>query len=474
MPSTILQKNWPWLVAAGLILLWLASTAVRFEDSSVDDRPVGGEAEILQLAERDDVNVLFILIDTLRAERLGAYGYHRDTSPAIDEFASKGVRFARQLSQSTWTKASMASLWTGLYPVHTGVTRFDHVVSDEAVMPAEVFRDAGFKTIGIYRNGWVAPTFGFNQGFDVYTHAPRLRVKSKVRARNPTISNDSNDEETVAAAIEFLRVSGHDGRWLLYLHFMDVHEFLYDEESALFGGAHSDMYDNSIRWTDGTLKILFSYLREFGLADNTIVAIASDHGEAFRERGLEGHARAVYRETTEVPFLLAFPFKLEPGVVVPTRTQNIDIWPTIFDLIGIDPPAGLDGVSRVPEILTAVAGETIEADDDEPAIAILDETWGRQKLPPRLRVAVSEGPYRYVRREAAPNGNSTPTEELFDAASDPKELEDVLENRPEVADRLRRIAADQLEEAPTWGEAPKREIGELELNQLRALGYALP
>lgn len=473
MLNTLLQKNWPWLVAAGLIVLWLLSTAVRFEEVSVDDRPVGGEAEILQLAERDDVNVVFILIDTLRAERLGAYGYHRDTSPALDAFASKGVRFARHLAQSSWTKASMASMWTGLYPMHTGVTRYDHVVSDEAVMAAERFRDAGFRTIGIYRNGWVAPTFGFDQGFDVYTHSPRRRINNKARARNPTISTEGNDEDTIGAGIEFLRVSGHDGRFFLYMHLMDVHEFLYDEESALFGGTHSDMYDNSIRWTDGTLDVLFSYMNDFGLADNTIVVIASDHGEAFRERGLEGHARAVYRETTEVPFLISFPFKLDPGVVIETRTQNIDIWPTVFELVGIETPAEVDGISRVPEILAAVAGdETYES--DEAAIAVLDETWGRQSVPPRLRIAVSEGPYRYVRRNAAATSDQPPAEELFDAASDPKELEDVLESQPEVAERLRDLADTQLESKPPWGEAPKREIGELELNQLRALGYAIP
>jgi arylsulfatase A-like enzyme len=127
------------------------------------------------MAEREDLNVLFLVIDTLRADRLGMYGYSRDTSPKFDRWASTGVRFDRHLAQSSWTKASMASLWTSLYPMRTGVTRYDDVLAEEAVMAAERFSDAGFRTIGIYRNGWVAPTFGFDQGFDVYTHAPRRR-----------------------------------------------------------------------------------------------------------------------------------------------------------------------------------------------------------------------------------------------------------------------------------------------------------
>lgn len=473
MTNTLLQKNWPWLVAGALILLWLLSTSIQYEPPVGDPRPLGTKQDILQMAEREDLNVIFVLIDTLRADRLGMYGYQRDTSPVFDRWAETGMRFGRHLAQSSWTKTSMASLWTGLYPMRTGVTRYDDVISPEAVMPAERFKEAGFKTIGIYRNGWVAPTFGFDQGFDVYTHAPRRRLNPAVRANNPTINTDGNDEDTVAAGIEFLRVSGHDGRWFLYMHLMDVHEFVYDEGSALFGGSHSGMYDNSIRWTDGTLNVLFNHLAEFGLSQNTLVVLTADHGEAFRERGLEGHARAVYRETTEIPLVMLFPFKLEPGLVVPTRTQGIDVWPTIFDLVGLDPLDDTDGVSRVPEILAAVDGETLP--DSAMGFSFLDENWGRQEKAPRHRLAVTEGPYRFVvRSEVLDVESGEPIEELFNRDSDPGELEDVFETEPEVVDRLREAGGQWLTEKPPWGEAPKREIGELELNQLRALGYAIP
>jgi hypothetical protein len=113
MPSTLFQKRWPWLAAAALIVVgYLASVSIRFEGG--DPRPVAGPDAIEQLRERKDLNLLFILIDTLRADRLGSYGYARDTSPSLDLLAKSGVRFARHLSQSSWTKSSMASLWTGL------------------------------------------------------------------------------------------------------------------------------------------------------------------------------------------------------------------------------------------------------------------------------------------------------------------------------------------------------------------------
>lgn len=473
MLNTLLQKNWPWLVAAGLIVFWLLATTIKFDAPIAESRPVGGADEILQLAQREDLNVLFVLIDTLRADRLGSYGYERDTSPAIDKLASRGVRFGRHLSQSTWTKSSMASMWTSLYPNRTGVTRFDHIVSEAAIMPAERLRDAGYRTVGLYRNGWVAPTFGFDQGFDVYTRPAQRTMNPTVHAENPTVHDASTDEDAISAAIEFLRVSGHDQKWFLYLHLMDIHEYLYDKNSALFGGTHSDMYDNSIRWTDGTLNILFAYLEEFGLAEKTLVVVTADHGEAFRERGLEGHAREVYRETTEIPLFMSFPFQLAKGLVIPTRTQGTDVWPTIFELIGLEQPEDIDGTSRVPEILAAARSEAASTTETI-AVSFLDETWGQQAaISSKFRIGVSEGPFRYLRATAGGNRTEA-SEELFDAATDPAELKNVASQHPELVERLRAVAEAQLELKPTWGEAPKREIGELELNQLRALGYAIP
>lgn len=468
MSKRFLKRRWPWLTAAGVIVLALLATFVEIRIlGDWDRRPLGSVAAIEALRERDDLNVLFLVVDTLRAERLGSYGYERDTSPRLDRVAASGVRFARHLAQSSWTKASMASLWTGLYPARTGIGRFDQVVPEEARMPAEMLREAGFQTVGLYRNGWVAPTFGFDQGFDVYKRPIRAPFPREIRRENPTVSDAGTDEGLVEAAVEFLRLRGKQ-RWFLYLHLMDVHEYLYDEESALFGIHYSDVYDNSIRWADGVIEVLLSYLAHLGYLDNTLIVLTSDHGEAFAERGFEGHARKVYRETTETPFLISFPFRLEPGVVVETRTRNVDVWPTIFDLLGLEVPA-TDGRSRLPEILASARGEALP-ESGEPAIAHLDQTWGRPGREAQPTVAVSEGPLRYV-RVVQENGV---IQQLYDASDDPKEFRDRAGEDPETLERLSALADAYLELRPEWGEAPTRELGELELNQLRALGYAVP
>src|SRR5262245_29732180 len=421
----LLASRWFYAVSAALMIL--AALASQLEVRR-DARPLGTPAEIAGLAARGDLNLLFVLVDTLRADHLGTYGYARDTSPTLDALAATGIRFAHQSSQSSWTKCSMASLWTGLYPVRTGVTRSPQALPEDARMPAEILRDAGFRTYGIWRNGWVGPAFGFSQGFEVYLSPRATPIPASVRREKPTVGVAGTDQDLVSSAIEFLRTHGEE-RWFLYLHLMDVHQYVYDEETALFGTSYSDLYDNSIRWVDRVLARLVREIDARGLRERTLIVVAADHGEAFGEHGREGHARDVYREVTTTPFLLSLPFRLEPGIVVEAPTQNVDVWPTLLDLLGLPPLDGVDGRSRVPEILAAARGEPAH-ESDGPRFAHIDQTWGRTREAPHPMVAVSEGQYRLVHRAAA--GRS----ELYDHAADPREQVDVGAEQPEVLARL--------------------------------------
>jgi arylsulfatase A-like enzyme len=459
-----------WVVLGALALL-LAYASTWFEITTGDLREVGTPHHIRALRLRSDTNVLFVLIDTLRAHRLGCYGYDRDTSPVIDYMASTGVRFARHLAQSSWTKCSMASLWTGLNPARSGVLRSGHALPAEAKLPAEILREAGFRTAGIWRNGWVAPNFGFAQGFEVYERPTARPPPMRVRRENPHLTLDGTDLDVVDTAMEFLRVHGRE-RWFLYLHLMDVHQYVYGEASALFGSAYSDVYDNSIHHTDDIVGRMLNHLAENGLLEKTLVVINGDHGEAFSERGYEGHARQVYRESTEVPFVLGFPFRLEPGLVVETRTRNVDVWPTVLDLLGLPPLPDPDGRSLVPEIIATARGEPASG-GEAPGFAHLDRTWGQQRTRPEPAVAVTHEGFRFVYRRDA---TGSAQEELFDSRSDPLEQHDVLADHPEVAARMRGLAEAYLEGGPApWGvETPTVELDEMELNQLRALGYAVP
>ncbi|MAG34365.1 MAG: hypothetical protein CL908_26110 [Deltaproteobacteria bacterium] len=458
------------------LILIVSAGALLHCDSSIDKReidestrwPVGTPADIERLRERGDVNVLFVLVDTLRADRLGAYGYERDTSPNLDRLAQTGFRFSRHLAQSSWTKASMASLWTGYYPTRTGVRQHDDIIPEAAVTAAEVFQAAGDRTIGLYRNGWVAPTFGFQQGFDTYTRPPGRPVKASVRRENPTMSHVGSDEDVILAAREFLRVDG-DEPWFLYLHLMDLHEYTYDSASALFGGSYSDIYDNSIRSTDTTIGILLDYLYEWEMLDDTIVIVGSDHGEAFRERGHEGHARFLYKETTEVPLLMTLPFRMEPGIVVRSRSRNIDIFPTVIDLLGLDWPEGTDGVSLRQEMADAARFRPTSI-TARTGFAQLNQNWARRGETPLSTESLVQGSYRYVRHVV----HGRIKESLFDATEDVAELRDVSDRFPETLEAMRAEVDAELDRSPVWGAPEVRELDELELNQLRALGYQIP
>ena len=435
-----------------------------------DPRPRGTLEDVLALRERGDLNVLFILVDTLRADRLGVYGHERDTSPNLDALAASGIRFAQQVSQSSWTKCSMASLWTGLYPARTRVLRAYDVLSADARMPAEILQEAGFYTAGVWRNGWIAPNFGFSQGFEIYL-SPRSRRGARARMRrleNPNISIQGDDGDILHSALEFLRAHGHE-RWFLYLHMMDVHQYAYSEEAALFGTDYSDSYDNAIRWVDSLLGHLFAELAQRGLRQRTLIVFGSDHGEAFGEHDGEGHARNVYGEVTETPLILGFPFRLEPGIVVQARSENVDLWPTLLELVGLPPLSDVDGQSLVPQIVAAANGES-GPDADGVAFAQIDQTWGRTQAMPRPMVAVDRGRWRLIHRAARSQYS-----ELFDKWGDPREQRNLAGEQPEVLEDLNEQASAYLESRPPpWGEeTPSIELGEMQMNQLRALGYGV-
>ena len=215
--------------------------------------------------------------------------------------------------------------------------------------------------------------------------------------------------------------------------------------------------------------MLFDELAAQGYAENTIVVIAADHGEAFLERGFEGHARNVFPEVTTVPFVISFPFRLDPGVVVEARTRNVDIWPTLFDLLGLPAPADSDGRSLVPALLAAARGEP-PPEPDPTGIAHLDQNWGQRNQQARAQ-------RRRARRNAALRARAGPRRAGRAAVrrrGRPAELDDRAGEQPDDVARLRAIADGYLATPPRWGAAPRRELDELELNQLRALGYAVP
>jgi len=243
--------------------------------------------------------------------------------------------------------------------------------------------------------------------------------------------------------------------------------------SGKFGTTYSDVYDNSIHWVDRNVGALLRVLQDRDLQRKTVIVISSDHGEGFREHGLEGHARTLYREVAEVPFILSLPFELSPGVVVEQTVANVDIWPTILDLFGLPALADADGKSLLPLVEASAKGET--APFPRAAFSQIDRTWGRPSGEPDPLVAVSQGSLRAMRPVLPDKEQGI---ELFDHTSDPWEAKNLVSSKNggngALPPEMNQAIDAYLNEPPVvWGKAKEVQLDELQLNQLRALGYEI-
>jgi len=213
---------------------------------------------------------------------------------------------------------------------------------------------------------------------------------------------------------------------------------------------------------------LVGELDRLGLRDRTLIVFASDHGEGMGEHGAEGHARTVYGEVTETPLMLFFPFRLEPGLVVRDRTENVDLWPTLLDLLDLAALEDPDGHSLVPAIEAAARGEI--HGEDETAVAQIDHAWGQlDEEEQRTIVALTDGHWRLIYDEARPGYL-----ELFDKERDPREERNVAPENPRATEDLTvKVKAYLSRSDAPWGESPLIEIDEMQMRQLRAIGYGV-
>jgi len=466
MLQRLLQKPATWFVAAAVLLVGGLLLQVRV---TLPPRSSGDVADLRALRERDDLNVILIVVDTLRADHLSLYGYERPTTPFLESIAPHGIRFSRVRAQSSWTKTSMASLWTGRFAARTGVFDYSHVLPEGVTAAAEAFHDAGFRTAGIVRNTWLTPNFGFARGFEVYfLPTPSNKPERFQHGGRPGAEKlPGTDLDAIDAALEFFRFHPRE-RSFVYLHLMDAHQYLYEEQSALFGAQLEDSYDNSIHWTDRVLSAFFQGLADQDLLRRSLIVIASDHGEAFMEHGTEGHARNLYREVVEVPLLISPPFNLDRPIVVEQMVRNVDIVPTLLDLAGVPPLQGADGVSLLPLIEAVAEGRPAGEAAPQRDFALLDRAWPDVDTPSYLTHTLTADGWRLIVQECVPDGV-----ELFDLGADPNESRNAASDHPDRVAALRAELDAHLDAGTRDGSAHQVELDAAQIERLRALGYVI-
>lgn len=385
-----------------------------------------------RLAALGRPNFVLILVDTLRADFTTPYGFGENTSPELGRWAQRGVVFERVRSQSSWTKMSMASLFTSLWPRSHGIKEAKDGLAEEALTLAEVLRDAGYATYGVQTNGWLHQSFGFHQGFERYMFPatggdPRLGRASLW----PHAGRVVEESQRLLAA--------HDPKrpFFLYLHFMDVHEYAAPPDHKTFGTDSRGAYLAAISWVDDAVGRVRGQLEDAGLLDRTVIVFGSDHGETFGEHGVHGHARNVLTPVVWVPLLLRFPFRVEPPIRVRTQVRNVDVAPTLLELAGVPVPAGYEGRSLVP-LLTGAATEP-----DRTTYAAL----GVPLFPDAaVQTALSDGSWTYARNAVAPGDDPEAYEDkavepgaefLFDRRVDPGENVNLMTREAAKAERMR-------------------------------------
>ncbi len=506
--------------AAGLVIVWgLMWLPQALLAGSEARRPL---EPIPPADPAQPPNVLLVIIDTLRADHLGAYGYARETSPAMDRLAASGFLFRDAVSPSSWTLPAVASILTSTYPGHHGADRLGAKLPREMDDLASRLRGAGYRTVSFNTNPWLRRGFGFDDGFEEYYDQSRLSLRrdlAGVRLKNLVLRSLGRVRDDPERLPQAAAVTARAERWLrrngsepffLYLHYMDVHAPYLPVRpfrDAFCAGHRFDVpdheleyrfrlrktagdaevlehmlerYDEEILATDRSIGRLVEVLEALGLRERTHLVLTSDHGEEFYDHGGTRHSRTLYEEVVRVP-LIVVPagWRGAQGRVVESRVSTLDIFPAILEMAGLDVPEGIAGVSLprlAPPEGSARAASLGEGYPEGIAGAALPRPVGSQLYRREWSwTALYIGADKIIRgRPPADDPSAEMKVELYRLDADPAERSDLAAEEP---GRVEHLLSRLEHQESLWGvpiemRRPSEETIDPEtLEQLRALGY---
>jgi arylsulfatase A-like enzyme/Tfp pilus assembly protein PilF len=303
-------------------------------------------------------NVLLITIDTVRADRIGAYGYARAATPVLDRLAREGVRFADATTQSPLTGPAHAAILTGVYPARLGVR--DNAatpVPDTATTAAELFKARGYRTGAFVGAFIVAAPYGFAQGFDAFdADFPGFSDSRKLQVQR-------RGGAVVDAALAWLNLGGAQP-FFVWVHLYDAHA-PYEAPAPYDARFRASPYDGEVAYLDACIGRLVAALERSGRLDHTLVAVVADHGESLGEHGEQEHGMFLYDGALRIPWIMRLPGRAHAGRTVAEQVRAIDVLPTLASLAGAPPPRA-DGES----VAAVIEGKARR--DPPPSYA---ETW---------------------------------------------------------------------------------------------------
>ena len=393
-------------------------------------------------------DIFLITIDTLRADHLHCYAYEAGKTPALDELAKDGVRFAQAFTPSPITNTSHTSILTGLLPSTHGVVDFGVPLSESHPTWAYFLKQRNYQTaafIGavVLDSRKFAP--GLNRGFDFYDNFPEHATGKSRWGRLERRAND---------------VVGHTESWVsknlkgphfVWAHLYDPHD-PYEPPEPYASLYAQNPYDGEIAYTDAALGTLLTYLKQKNLYENALVIVVGDHGEGLGEHGEETHGVFLYDSTTHIPLIVKLPKNRNAGTVIEQQVRTTDILPTVLEILGFQTSAQIDGQSLKP-FLEGRRQASLPA-------------YGETDYPRRFGWAPllsfrSEG-FKFI---------EAPHAEYYDLNADPRELRNLYEpwnpGVQKAREALARLSSQREKTQPS--RIPSQTIAEL-----HALGYLGP
>ena len=476
--------------------------------------------------------VILFVADTLRRDHLMPYGYPRETSPNLERLAAEGALMLDNQANSTWTKVSVPSMHSSTYPRTNQVQQMLDRLPAAATTLAEVYREAGYATLGLSANWFVGSATNLHQGFEDFEEAAAL-------------DDEVGDTPSKSARAQVDRLlpwleQHRDVPFFVNLHVTDPHSpFMpqapYDtywgdagtrrrheegmeklrqvrptfvEVGPPAGGEpttvglreagvnpidilqqHYDWYDGSIRAMDAELGRIVETIERLGLRDDVLLVFVSDHGEEFLEHGGHFH-RQIYGENSNVPLVIWAPGRIEPGTVVSETIQSLDLMPTMLELSGLPAPETVQGQSFVPLLASRerlAGGGVSHAQGAWRPAPVFSERMpespatvgpGLPGIVTDMRLysySVIDGGYKLVQHVFIADGLGIPEYQLFDHVADPLDQDDIAAENPEIVERLKQLLGDWQEYAdaarfPEDGVATEN-LDPAELQRLCSLGY---
>jgi len=407
------------------ILAGLAALAVLFYFLQIKGnilgqrRPTAEVGRWISPLKPSDLNVLFITLDTTRADHIGCYGYPLIKTPNIDNLAAQGILFQNATAQCPLTLPSHSSMFTGTYPFFHGVRdNGGFYLEEEQVTLAEVLRPAGWATSAFVGAFVLDSRWGIDQGFDYY-------YDNFDFAKYKKISLDSVQREggeVVQAFFDWFD-QNNPQKFFSWIHLYDPHTPYEPPEPyrTEYGGREYGLYDGEIAYADHLIGRVLEKLREKGHLERTVVVVVGDHGESLGEHHENAHGFFIYDATVSVPMIIRIPSSVLRGKTVAAQVQNIDLMPTLCELLDVRVPREVQGQSLLP----LVAGKDQRTQNE----AYSESFYPRYHYGWSELKSLRTSKYKFIQ---------APRPELYDLSLDPREKTNIFSRESALAQRFSR------------------------------------